>query len=100
MFSESLDEQLLLTLPYRQFVFTLPKALRVFLRRDQRLFAQAGTAAAVAYQPFGDSLLFNPHFHALIPEGGFDSAGQFYYLPVHDTPRLAEGLRRCTMGLF
>ena len=39
LFAEYLDEQLLLALPYRQFVFTLPKALRVFLRHDQRLFA-------------------------------------------------------------
>ncbi len=31
----------------------------------------------MAYQPFGDSLRFNPHFHALILEGGFDSTGQF-----------------------
>ncbi len=33
------------------------------------------TAAVVAYQPFGDSLRFNPHFHSLILEGGFDSTG-------------------------
>jgi hypothetical protein len=39
LFAEYLDEQLLLALPHRQFVFTLPKALRVFLRHDQRLFA-------------------------------------------------------------
>jgi hypothetical protein len=120
LFAEYLDEQLLLTLPHRQFVFTLPKALRVFLRYDQRLFADlarlifnliaqfystaAGrpicTAAVVAYQPFGDSLRFNPHFHALILEGGFDSAGQFYHIPIHDTVRLSECLRRRTIGLF
>jgi hypothetical protein len=57
-------------------------------------------AAVVAYQPFGDSLRFNPHFHALILEGGFDSSGQFYYLPIHDTARLSECLRRHTIGLF
>jgi hypothetical protein len=78
LFAEYLDEQLLFPLPHRQFVFTpgsghctdLPKALRVFLRYDQRLFAElsrlifnliaefystaAGraisTAAVVAYQ--------------------------------------------------
>ena len=120
LFAEYLDEQLLLALPHRQFVFTLPKALRVFLRHDQRLFADlarlifnliaefystaAGkpisTAAVVAYQPFGDSLRFNPHFHALILEGGFDSSGRFYHLPIHDTASLAECLRRRTIGLF
>ena len=30
LFAESLDEQLLLPLPHRQFVFSIPKALRVF----------------------------------------------------------------------
>jgi hypothetical protein len=128
LFSEYLDEQLLFALPHRQFVFTpwsghctdLPKSLRVFLRYDQRLFAElsrlifnlipefysttAGkpisTAAVIAYQPFGDSLRFNPHFHALILEGGFDLNGQFYHLPIHDTPRLSECLRRRTIGLF
>jgi hypothetical protein len=40
LFSEYLDEHLLLALPHRQFVFTLPNALRVFLRYDQRLFGR------------------------------------------------------------
>jgi len=120
LFAEYLDERLLLALPHRQFVFTMPKALRGFLRHDQRLFAYlarlifnlitqfysaaAGTpittAAVVAYQPFGDSLRFNPHFHALILEGGFDSAGQFYYLPISDTTSMAECLRRRSIALF
>jgi hypothetical protein len=71
LFAEYLDEQLLLALPHRQFVFTLPKALRVFLRYDQRLFGQSSrlifsliaefystaaakpisAAAVIAYQP-------------------------------------------------
>ena len=40
LFAEYLDEQLLFALPHRQFVFTLPKALRVFLRYDPRLFGR------------------------------------------------------------
>ena len=31
----------------------------------------------VAYQPVGDLLRFNSHWHALILEGGFDAEGQF-----------------------
>jgi hypothetical protein len=93
LFSEYLDEHLLLALPHRQavqwpalgFVFTPPKALRIFLRYDQRLFglisrlifsliaefysAAAGkpisSAAILAYQPFGDALRVNPHFHVM-----------------------------------
>jgi hypothetical protein len=37
-FAEYMDEQLLLTLPHRQFVFSIPKALRIFFRCDQKLF--------------------------------------------------------------
>ena len=38
LFSEYLDEHLLLAFDHRQLVFPIPKALRVFLRYDQRLF--------------------------------------------------------------
>ncbi len=38
LFAEQLTEKVLLDLPHRQFVFTLPKALRVFFRHDRRLF--------------------------------------------------------------
>ena len=120
LFSEYLDEHLLLALPHRQFVFTLPKALRVFLRYDQRLFglisrlifslivefysAAAGkpisSASILAYQPFSDALRFKPHFHALILEDGFNPNGQFYFLPIHDTARLTQLLRQRTVGLF
>jgi hypothetical protein len=34
------SKQLLLRLPHRQFVFTLPKVLRVFFRHDKRLHGQ------------------------------------------------------------
>jgi hypothetical protein len=120
LFAEYLDERLLLALPHRQFVFTLPKALRVFLRFDQRLFGQISrlifslmaefystacgkqitTAAVVGFQPFGEALRYNPHFHALILEGGFDPEGHFVQVPVHDTARLAQLLRQRTIGLF
>lgn len=86
--SKYLDEYLLLALPHRQFIFTLPKALRVFLRYDQRLFGwisrlmfsliaefysawafrPISRAAILASQPFGEALRVNPHFHALILE--------------------------------
>lgn len=39
LFAEHLTEEVLLELPHRQFVFTFPKALRVFFRHDRRLFA-------------------------------------------------------------
>ena len=60
-----------------------------------------------------DEEVLNPHFHALILEGGFDPFGgsrfvrngespngQFYFLPILDTARLAQLLRQRTVGLF
>jgi len=35
-----MNEQLLLRLPHRQFVFTIPKVLRVFFRHDSRLHCE------------------------------------------------------------
>ena len=56
LFAEHLTNEVLLKLPHRQFVFTMPRALRPFFHHDRRLF--------------GDMLRFNPHFHAIVLEGG------------------------------
>ena len=39
-FGEYMNEQPLLRLPHKQFVFTLPKVLRVFFRHDKRLHGE------------------------------------------------------------
>ncbi|MCK5194974.1 MAG: transposase zinc-binding domain-containing protein, partial [Desulfobulbaceae bacterium] len=39
LFFEHLDRDVLLKLPHRQFVFAIPKALRVFFRYNQNLFS-------------------------------------------------------------
>ena len=39
LFAEHLTDEVLLELPHRQFVFTMPKALRPFFRHDRRLFS-------------------------------------------------------------
>jgi len=40
LFGEYMNEQLLLRLPHRQFVFTIPKVLRAFFRHDRRLHGE------------------------------------------------------------
>ena len=40
LFAEHLTNEVLLKLSHRQFVFTMPKALRPFFRHDWRLFAE------------------------------------------------------------
>ncbi len=76
LFAEHLTNEVLLDLPHRQFVFTMPKALRPFFRHDRGLFAElsrliyaiisefyadaAGrplmTGVIIPYQTFGDQL--------------------------------------------
>jgi len=46
LFAEYLDERLLFALLHRQFVFTLPKALRVFLRAILQTVSLAALATA------------------------------------------------------
>ena len=108
-------------LPHRQFVFSIPKALRIFFRHDQRLFAavsslifslirqfyrlaagspQLASSAIVAFQPFGDFLRANAHWHALVLEGGFSPDGRFLFLPIHDTQKLTEAFRRAVIKLL
>ena len=83
LFSEHLSENMLLKLPHRQFVFTLPKLLRLYFKYDRNLFQDVSriifsiiqdfyneaapiavkTAAVVSYQSFGDLMRWNPHYH-------------------------------------
>ena len=35
----------------------------------------------VAHQTYGDMLRFNPDYHAIVLEGGFDNEGTFFYIP-------------------
>ncbi|MEE8441552.1 MAG: transposase zinc-binding domain-containing protein [Spirochaetia bacterium] len=86
LFAEHLANEVLLELPHRQFVFTMPKTMRPFFRHDRRLFAEVSrliyaiigefyseaagrsllTGLIVAHQTFGDQLRWNPHYHCLV----------------------------------
>lgn len=120
LFANYLADHLLLALPHRQFVFSIPKALRVFFRHDQKLFAPVSSlifsmisefysltagkpitsAGVLSFQPFGDLLRANAHWHAIILEGGFDPDGMFLFLPIHDTQKLTECFRRRLIKFF
>jgi len=120
LLAEHLTEEVLLKLPHRQFVFTVPKALRVFFRNNRKLFADisrliysiirdfyeeaAGkeikTGMVIAHQTFGDMLRWNPHFHCLILEGGFDYEGNFVFIPFSDLKKITEYFRRKVINLF
>jgi hypothetical protein len=98
---EYLSEDLLLTLPHRQFVWTIPKVLRVFLRHDRELFADLGRltfdilrrffsqaagrslrcAMVSSHHTFGEFGVWHPHWHTIVLEGGFDRHDTFFFIP-------------------
>ena len=47
----------------------------------------------IAHQTDGDMLRFNPHFHAIVLEGGFDDEGTLFYLPFSGLEPLVEVFR-------
>ncbi len=128
LLAERLHEDVLLQLPHRQFVFTLPKALRVHFRYHADLFASVSrlifelirgtyeqaagkpvrTAAVISFQSFGSGLRVNPHFHAIVLEGGFEGtgpgkrvpSGRFVFLPIGDTTELTERFRQEVIRLY
>lgn len=120
LLSEHLSEEVMLRLPHRQFVFTVPKLLRPYFKNDRKLFSgisklihklisdfymeAAGkvvtTGTIVSHQTYGDMLRFNPHWHCLILEGGLDENNNFIPVAVKDTANLAEAFRRAVVQLF
>ncbi len=111
---------MLLKLPHRQFVFTLPKLLRVYFKYNRNLFedvsritfsiihdfynetakAAVKTGVFVSYQSYGDLMRWNPHWHCIILEGGLDEKDSFHHIPFKDTSRLTEVFRRRVIKLF
>ena len=107
---EWMRETLLLDVPHRQVVFTIPRMLRIFFKYNRRLLGElcrlalrcltryfevladspltAGVIAAI--QTFGTKINFHPHLHFLVTEGGVDKAGIFHKIPRIDDSRLAE----------
>jgi len=95
-------ETLLLNVPHRQVVFTIPKMLRIFFKYKRWLLGElcrlalralsryfevmtgsALTPGVVAViQTFGDRINFHPHLHFLVTEGGTDEAGIFHLTKI------------------
>jgi len=110
----------LLLLPHRQYVFTLPKCLRVFFRHDRKLFGEVSrlifqmiqsfynevagkairTASVISFQTVGDFLRFNSHYHGIILEGGFDEEGNFAFIPFGNFDKMSEYFRRMIIKFF
>ena len=117
---EWMRETLLLDVPHRQVVFTIPKMLRIFFKFKRRLlgdlcrcalrslavYGEVLTGSALtpgvvaAIQTFGNRINFHPHLHFLVTEGGTDEAGVFHLIPRLDDSRLAEIFAREVLAML
>jgi len=97
---EWMREELVLDVPHRQVVFTIPKMLRIFFRYNRKLlnslclsavrtlvrFLHTATGlelmpgVVAVIQTFGDRINFHPHIHVLITEGGRAPDGAFHHV--------------------
>jgi hypothetical protein len=117
---EWMRETLLLDVPHRQVVFTIPRMLRIFFKSNRRLLGPLCRSALrsliryfaavtgselmpgviAAIQTFGARINFHPHLHFLVTEGGVDKAGEFHKVSRIDDSRLAELFAREVLGFL
>ncbi|MFQ6112436.1 MAG: transposase, partial [Nitrospinota bacterium] len=117
---EWMRETLLLDVPHRQVVFTIPRMLRIFFKYNRKLlgelcrsalrslirYFEAVTGAKLmpgviaTIQTFGDRINLHPHLHFLVTEGGVDEIGLFHKVSRIDDSRLAELFAREVLALL
>jgi hypothetical protein len=102
LLAHRLKEEVLANVPHRQWVFTIPKRLRVFFRFDRNLLGKlcraawetvrevyalevdgdVGIPAMIGtVQTFGDLVHWHSHVHAVVAEGVFTPSGHFVRIP-------------------
>jgi hypothetical protein len=113
-FGEWLCAEELKYVPHRQWVFSIPKRLRLYFMFDRKLltklsrcawkvlnlyltqavpYEDAKPGAAIAVQSFGDFQNFNPHLHVLATDGCFYKDAAFTVCPPPDTSELEKLFR-------
>ena len=118
-----LTERVLPRVPYRQWVLTFPRRLRLLLARrpalvgvaldvwlralfaHQRRAARArgvrGRCGAVTFvQHFGSALQLNVHLHVVVPDGVFDDEGAFHHVQEPSCADVARLLDRTVRRLL
>jgi len=114
-------DEVLAPVSHRQYVFTVPKMLRVYFRRDRRLLGKLSQCAAdalkilfqaackdskavpgiiIAIRTYGDLVNFHPHLHALVTDGTFSPSGWFVAFPKIDLYALEHLFRHNVRRMF
>ncbi|NOR14273.1 MAG: IS91 family transposase [Candidatus Aminicenantes bacterium] len=117
---EWMREELLLDVPHRQVVFTVPKMLRIFFKYKRHLLSDlclCGKEALLKYfkavagreltpgiivviQSFGSRINLHPHLHFLVSEGGSDREGRFHSVSRFNDDLLREIFTREVFSLL
>ena len=124
LWAEWLADEILADVPHRQWVFTIPKRIRLYFRFDSKLLGElprlaakvisdfyrealgddkARPGIAAALQTFNSDLTYNPHPHLIVTDGVLGSDGTFTPLPIHrnrDLAMLVEHFRREVLALL
>ena len=119
LFGEFLAERVLLSVPHRHIVFTIPKSLRRLFERDRRLLgilARSAHDATRGYfqkalgmkralpgmvssiQTFGSQANWHPHIHALVTDGLLERGGRFHALGRLDTKAIEQRFRKLVLA--
>jgi hypothetical protein len=107
---------------HAQWVFTVPKMLRVYFLYHRELLGELSRAAAqtvkellaaaageekgfrpgvvAVVQTFGDRANFHPHVHALVTRGGWTEDGEWIPVPYVDEGAAEELFRHKVLGLL
>jgi hypothetical protein len=105
---------------HAQWVFTIPKMLRVYCLHHRELLGELSRAAAqtakqllaaaadeeegfrpgvvAVVQTFGDRANFHPHVHALVTRGGWTASGEWVPVPYVDERAAEELFRHKVLG--
>jgi hypothetical protein len=105
---------------HAQWVFTIPKMLRVYFLHHRELLGELSRAAAqtakellaaaadeeegfrpgvvAVVQTFGDRANFHPHVHALVTRGGWTASGEWVPVPYVDERAAEELFRHKVLG--
>jgi hypothetical protein len=120
-FGNWVTEEVLAPVPHRQYVFTIPKMLRGYFRKDRRLLGKLSQCAVdalkilfraackdqraapgiiIAIQTYGDLVNFHPHLHALVTDGAFSPTGWFVAFPKIDLSALERLFRHRVLRML
>jgi hypothetical protein len=120
-YSEWLLGNVLKEVPHRQWVFSIPKRLRIYFLYDRRLLSKlskcawkvirtchqsavrddnATPGASIAVHTYGDFLNFNPHLHAIVTDGCFLESGGFRMAPWPTLRDLGEAFRHAIFSML